>query len=147
MSVTYEFELDDNLDPVSLLELLTKNLDFLPVGDGQVAKGGVVANALKHTRTHEIIVEECGVDPKIQVWFWLDPRADDLHDTTLAKAIVLLMLRTNKNAVVSFNHGDQIVLVRKNSRVTVIGLRKWLTRELDAAGIRYEQRNVIAPAA
>jgi hypothetical protein len=147
MSLNYNFELDAEVEPIELLEILVKKSGFIPIGDGEITKNGVTATIRKHTRKRDVIYEDYGVDPKIYVWFWLNPDFKDvvLRNTTLARSISTLLLSVDGDAVVMFE--DEVLMIRKNNRVVVIGSRGWLTPELDAAGIHYEQRDIIAPAA
>jgi hypothetical protein len=147
MSLYYTLEIAAKVEPTKIADLLEVNAGFKRDSEVDLqAEGVTVGIALQDKDNQEIMIEEYGFCPNLNIVFHFVP-SNEVSKRNIAIATALV-LKLDKGDAMLFYNGEIPVLRRSGQHLVVKeGWGEWLMPYLDSAEVVLEQSSLLRPAA
>lgn len=150
MSITHSLIVASEMTPSKMRELmLNSSLGLRPGRDDYLRGEGVHVSVSKETELGQAVVsDDFGFRPILSIIFDMESNEDEDEGYRIVGRVVVAWLQREAGDMVLLFLGEDVVVQRLNGCVMLIeDWHEWLTPQLGAAGIRYERRPAMTPAA
>lgn len=148
MSLSYSLIMLTELKPEQVAQFLAREVPGLTqTHDVDLVGQAVTVGVGKEGKLGQDITEETfGFRPTLNVVFHVYPSEGYEEGKRLMGRATAAVLRDVPGDAVFIGGGEDVVLQRINGELTINeGYCDWITPELDAAGVGYEQRQLATP--